>query len=362
MSLSTIIINTFFLLCGAYCVYSLTPLFHSGDFLVLARSIPSYFLCFYAGFCALRLVFSNAHHGNLKKKLVVITGCDSGFGLQTSKKLASLGYSVVAACLTKEGVESLRMEGIPNLFLIQCDVTNQKSVECLVTFSSDILHKRGLTMWALINNAGIAPMGFTEWLDQSTFEKCMAVNYFGLVRVTKAFLELLKRTKHSRIINVSSMAGHFAGAGFSAYSASKHAVEGFAKGLRVELHPWNIHVCNINPAFMRTPMIDASICEAQNAFERAPDDIKTQYAKNPIENDAAVVRAVMEDPIKVVNMLVHACRVQNPPLNLFVGWQAALLRGLLILPPRWIEVGANLFGQTPRSLRAGVVAEIQGTG
>ena len=62
-------------------------------------------------------------------------------------------------------------------------------------------------MWAIINNAGIAPLGAIDWLSLESIRKTMDVNYFGLIIVTQLFMPLLKKTKNSRIINVSSAAG-----------------------------------------------------------------------------------------------------------------------------------------------------------
>jgi hypothetical protein len=70
--------------------------------------------------------------------------------------------------------------------------------------------------------------------------KVMEVNFFGLLGVTQALLQHLKRNRGSRIINMSSLAGFYALPGMSAYSASKHAVEGLAKGLKEEMSAWGV--------------------------------------------------------------------------------------------------------------------------
>lgn len=106
-------------------------------------------------------------------------------------------------------------------------------------------------LWAVVNNAGIAVVGCIDWMSMDIISKMMNVNYLGMVSITKAFLPLLKQTKYSRIINISSMAGIVTSPRMAAYSASKHAVEGFSNVLRLELLPWNIFVCNINPSYMK---------------------------------------------------------------------------------------------------------------
>jgi NAD(P)-dependent dehydrogenase (short-subunit alcohol dehydrogenase family) len=145
--------------------------------------------------------------------LILITGCDSGFGLLTAQKCLKLRYYVVALCLTDKGVKDLeeytKNNGFNRCLVIKADVTKEDHIKHAAqkvekTLNSD----KKLKLWAVVNNAGIAPSGFLDWLSMDAYRKTMEVNFFGVVMVTKGFLQLLKRCKYSRIINVSSMAGH----------------------------------------------------------------------------------------------------------------------------------------------------------
>ena len=134
-----------------------------------------------------------------------MTGCDSGFGLGVCKQLHSQGFLVVAACLTTVGVEGARKSCTVS---VQCDVTKAADQAELVK-AVEALQERvaGSRLWAVVNNAGIAPAGFIDWLSMESVRKVMEVNYFSVVELTKRFLPLLKRTRGSRLINVSSCAG-----------------------------------------------------------------------------------------------------------------------------------------------------------
>lgn len=158
------------------------------------------------------------------------------------------GFNVVAACLTKAAVETLTGKVA---LAIECDVTKEQDIANLVDQTEKLCSSKGLKLWTIINNAGVAGGGALDWQPMRTYRFVMEVNFFAVVAISKAFLPLLKRTENSRIINLSSLAGLFAGPMTTAYSSSKHAVEGFAKGLRQELKPWSINVTNINPGFMR---------------------------------------------------------------------------------------------------------------
>lgn len=258
------------------------------------------------------------------ENVVVITGCDSGFGLATATKLHDLGYIVVACCLTPKGVESLKGKVAIS---VQCDVTKTADLQELFNVVNKVIVSNKAKLWAIVNNAGIAPCGYLDWMSLESFRKTMDVNYFAVVESTKIFLPLLKRTKNSRIINVCSMAGLGGFPGGGSYCASKHAVEGLVKSLRPELLPWDIHVCNINPAFMRTPLITTASQVALRDFrELAPKDITSQYPERNITNLHEFIDSVAEDPVHVVNAIVHNVTVKRPQAINAVSWQAFAMR------------------------------------
>lgn len=185
---------------------------------------------------------------NPRSLVVVITGCDSGFGKMSAVRLSGLGFNVVAGCLTQEGAERVRGEVAR---AVLCDITKEEDVDKLIKETNSLVASLNGHLWAVVNNAGIASSGPLDWVTLTNYRRIMEVNFFGHVSVTKAMLPLLKKCEGSRVINLSSMAGLTAGTNLSAYSASKHAMEGFMKSTVSELRPWKIYVCNINPAFMR---------------------------------------------------------------------------------------------------------------
>jgi NAD(P)-dependent dehydrogenase (short-subunit alcohol dehydrogenase family) len=109
---------------------------------------------------------------------------------------------------------------------IKVDVTNNSDIIKMSTEVQSIVDSSDMRLWAIVNNAGIAPMGYMDWCPEDRYHRVMDINYFGIVSVIKSTLPLLKATRGSRIINVSSCAGLFGSTGLSAYSASKFAVEG----------------------------------------------------------------------------------------------------------------------------------------
>jgi len=225
--------------------------------------------------------------------IVVITGCDSGFGEMTSRELSRRGYKVIAACLTDEGMDRLK-----NVVAVvtKCDVMKESAIEALAATTEKYAASSGCAVWGVVNNAGIADGGNLDWTEMNVWRRVMEVNFFAVVAVTKSMLHLLKKTTGSRVVNVSSVAGITGGPALGAYCASKHAVEGMAKCAREELAYWGISMSNINPGFMRTPIILNGSAAAKRSLDAAPADITSEYSTD-----------WMEEQLKTMNSLAEVC-------------------------------------------------------
>jgi len=289
------------------------------------------FVCGLAGFVLLLngLFFLVEKFRNKKvsvrpaESIVVITGCDSGFGEMTSRRLAELGYQVVSACLTDEGVKRLKDTVAVS---VKCDVTKEEDVAALALETEKFATSSGCRVWGVVNNAGIGDGGNLDWTELRVWRRVMEVNFFAVVSVTRAFLSQLKKTPESRVINVSSMAGLTGSAALGAYCASKHAVEGMAKCVRQELAHWSIHVSNINPAFMRTPILTNGPEAAKRVFEAAPASITSEYTTDWIAGQLDLMNKTSEDPVLVVDAIVAALTDSHPPMWYFPGRAAQVLR------------------------------------
>ncbi|CAJ1049988.1 corticosteroid 11-beta-dehydrogenase isozyme 2 [Xyrichtys novacula] len=185
-------------------------------------------------------------------KAVFITGCDSGFGNVTAKRLDALGFEVFATVLdlSGDGARELQRTCSPRLTLLQVDITQPQQVQQALLDTKAKLGLKGL--WGLVNNAGVCVnFGDAELSLMSNFRGCMEVNFFGTLNVTKSFLPLLRQAK-GRIITISSPAGDQPFPCLAAYGASKAALNLFTNTLRHELEPWGVHVCTILPSAYKT--------------------------------------------------------------------------------------------------------------
>ncbi|XP_057379581.1 D-beta-hydroxybutyrate dehydrogenase, mitochondrial-like [Daphnia carinata] len=180
-------------------------------------------------------------------KSVLITGCDSGIGLSMAIAAEKLGFHVIATCLDLKGYgANFMQQNYPNIFVVQMDVTKPTDIENVLQIVKDNLQNTETTLWALINNAGVLVYGHFDWQLDYQIESQVQVNFMGMLRVTKAFLPLIRQAK-GRIINITSANGNWCLPGLSVYCGTKHAVEGFSNTLRIEMRPWNSKVILINP-------------------------------------------------------------------------------------------------------------------
>ena len=99
-----------------------------------------------------------------------------------------------------------------------------------------------------------------------------------------------------------------------------------SKSLRTELKGWDIHVSNINPSFMKTPLILSAFVKMQRTFNSSPDDIKAQYWESDITDMLPLVEKSCEDPILVVNAVMEVMTDSCPSFNHYIGTASHTLR------------------------------------
>ncbi|KAF8768463.1 Estradiol 17-beta-dehydrogenase 2 like protein [Argiope bruennichi] len=248
-------------------------------------------------------------------KAVFITGCDSGFGHALAKQLDSRGFHVFAGCLDANGsgAVELKKNCSKRLQILQIDVTDDDSVGAAVQFVKDNLDTSEL--WAIINNAGIQKGFLTELSSIQDFKDTMEVNAIGPVRVTKAFLPLLRQSR-GRVVNVASMAGRIELPMCASYTMSKFACVGFSECIRHELDVWGIRVISIEPEFFETSMTNPNHISRKidESFATIDEDVKADYGEQFIRNFKMHTNLVVSSSrvYKVLNAIELAVSLEHP--------------------------------------------------
>ncbi|OUM06051.1 short-chain dehydrogenase/reductase [Pseudomonas syringae] len=175
------------------------------------------------------------------RKTAIVTGASSGIGRATAEALVQSGYTVF-------GTSRKIGDGLAQMSMLTCDVTNDESVRTLV---STVLAQTG-RIDLLVNNAGIGLLGGAEEFSIPQVQALFDVNLFGVIRMTNAVLPSMRQRGEGRIINIGSILGLVPAPYSSHYSAAKHALEGYSESLDHEVRAFNVRVSVIEPAFVRT--------------------------------------------------------------------------------------------------------------
>jgi len=201
-----------------------------------------------------------------------VTGASSGIGKGIAERLAKIGSKLVLAARSKPELDLLRRSIISHngtAIAVKCDVTSQSDVDGLI---DSTLNEYG-QIDILINNAGVSSYAPVHEMDMRQFESIFAVNFFGLVRCTKAVLPTMMTQGSGKIINISSGAGKMGYAGGSAYCASKHAVNGFSSSIYQDLRQHGIQVHTVCPGAVNTSMMSSESDASERQRMLQVDDI-----------------------------------------------------------------------------------------
>ena len=189
-------------------------------------------------------------------KTIIVTGASSGIGLTVSKHLAQAGAHVLLLARTKETLDEVKAEIEANggkASVFPCDLNDMESIDAV---SKEILASVD-HIDILINNAGRSiRRAVHESIDRfHDFERTMQLNYFGAVRLVLNLLPHMMQRKDGQIINISSIGVLANATRFSAYVASKAALDAFSRCLSAEVHSHKIAITSIYMPLVRTPMI-----------------------------------------------------------------------------------------------------------
>jgi len=185
------------------------------------------------------------------EKVAVVTGSSTGIGFETSLLLSRNGFYTYATMRNLNKSQRIndvaKSENLP-LKVLQLDVTDDRSVKDAIKQIKDESSRIDI----LVNNAGYGVMGAVEDLSLEEFKSQFETNFFGVIRVTKEVIPIMRNQGSGNIINVSSVGGKIGIPLNSAYISSKFALEGLSESMRYELEQFGIDVILIEPGVVKT--------------------------------------------------------------------------------------------------------------
>ncbi|QUG84384.1 SDR family oxidoreductase [Bacillus nitratireducens] len=252
----------------------------------------------------------------MNKKIAVITGASSGFGLLTTLELAKKDYLVIATMRNFEKQVNLlsqtaKLNLQQNIKIQQLDVTDQNSIHNFQLFLKEINR-----VDLLINNAGYANGGFIEEIPVEEYRKQFETNLFGAISITQLVLPYMREQKSGKIINISSISGHVGFPGLSPYVSSKYALEGWSESLRLEVKPFGIDVALIEPGSYNT-----NIWEVGKQLAENQSDTTSPYKEymDKIQKHINSGSDTLGNPIDVANKIVEIAEARRTTLRYPIG-------------------------------------------
>jgi NAD(P)-dependent dehydrogenase (short-subunit alcohol dehydrogenase family) len=190
-------------------------------------------------------------------KTILVTGASSGFGRLTAETLSKSGHKVFAGFRSAEGARKQIADELKakNIEVLKVDVTDQAGVDKAIV---QLLEKSGNKLDVVVNNAGMASAGLSEAFTAEQARDLFEVNVFGVQRVLRATLPVLRAKRAGLVINVGSILGRVTLPFFGLYGASKYAVEAMTDSYRYELSELGVDVVLVQPSAYPTNMYAAA--------------------------------------------------------------------------------------------------------
>ena len=269
---------------------------------------------------------------------VLVTGVSTGIGKAIAEELLNNEFIVIGSIRKDSDGEDLKKRFDENFYPVKFDVTKKQEIQKAKVEVKKILDDRNSYLSCVINNAGIALGGPVRYLDVDIFRKQFEVNFFGLIEVTKTFLDLLidhnSYKMKNKIINIGSISGKRSYPFVGPYTASKHALEGFTDALRRELLIHDVDVVLIQPGPIRTPIWDKAPKIEDNPF------LKTEYEIPLRKFNKGYIKLGVDgySPTIIGNKIVAVMNTNKPRTRYVI--TPKIFKNYLIpgfLPDRWVD-------------------------
>jgi 3-hydroxybutyrate dehydrogenase len=245
----------------------------------------------------------------LAGRTALVTGAASGIGAAVARRMAADGATVLAVDLDEAGVKALARE-LPGIEPVTCDVSDLEAVDALPA-EVDVL----------VNNAGLQHVAPVHEFDPARFSLIIRIMLEAPFRLARRTLPHMYRRGWGRIVNISSVHGLRASPFKSAYVTAKHGLEGLSKVIALEGAPHGVTSNCVNPAYVRTPLVEKQIADQARTHGIGEDEVIERIMLAPV----AVKRLV--EPAEVAELVAvlygpASASLTGASLTLDGGWTA----------------------------------------
>ena len=241
----------------------------------------------------------------------LITGASRGMGVDFVRAALEAGHHVVATARNPDRVVAA-VGSDEALLPVALDVTDEAAARAAVDAAVEQFGRIDV----LVNNAGSFQAGFFEEVSPTQFRAQVETNFFGALNVTRAVLPVMRRQRSGHVVSISSTAGIVAGAGGSAYAASKFALEGWMEALHDEIAPFGLHATVVEPGFFRTDLLaegDSTFWGDVEVPDYAEASAQTRELFRGMEGRQS------GDPAKLARALLAVTGLDAPPVRFVAG-------------------------------------------
>lgn len=239
-----------------------------------------------------------------------ITGVSTGFGRAIAEVALSRGCRVVGSVRREEQVVSFEKLAPGRARAVSFDVARASAIAPAVGAATAAFGQIDV----LVNNAGYALLGALEELSDDQIRQQMETNFFGAVSITRALLPHMRLRRTGHIVYITSVGGFVGGPGWSAYCASKFALEGLVDCLALEVGPLGLHVMTVEPGAFRTNLGSSGTTHVECLIS----DYDASVGKTR-EWRATSAGRESGDPMKAAEAIYNAVSSSHPPRRLVLG-------------------------------------------
>jgi NAD(P)-dependent dehydrogenase (short-subunit alcohol dehydrogenase family) len=247
------------------------------------------------------------------KKVWLITGSGNGLGRNIAEAALAAGDSVVAGARRTEELASLVAQYGKRVKPVTLEVRQEAAAKAAVQLAIDSFGRLDV----LVNNAGYGQFAPFEQMSAEDFQAIVDTCFYGVVYTTRAAVPVMRKQKSGHIFQVSSTGGRRAVPGNTPYHAAKWAVGGFSDSLAMEVAPFGVKVCTLEPGGIRTNW-------ARRAGQNAPDLLPEYEAT--VGSFLKILRGLEGraegDPRKIADVIVQLANSDEVPVRLILGVDA----------------------------------------